>query len=120
MTKLSIQIGVVLALLGIGSYIFSGRVSLTALIPAFFGIIIWLLGIVGKKESRRKLTMHIAMVIALIGIIGSFMGIVKVISLLFGAELVRPLAAWMQAIMALILIYYLAMGIRSFVIARKK
>jgi len=119
MTKLSMILGIILIVLGTGSYFLSGMVSPTALIPAFFGILLWLLGFLGKNENRRKLMMHIAMVVALIGIIGSFAGIIKIVSVLFGAELARPFAAWMQAIMSIILIYYLAMGIRSFIVARK-
>jgi hypothetical protein len=119
MTKTTIILGIVLIVMGVASWLLTGMTSVTALIPAFFGVIFLLLGLIAKRESRRKLSMHISIGIALLGFLGSFTGIIKVVTLLTGGEVVRPVASSMQALMALILLVYLIMGIKSFVDARK-
>jgi multisubunit Na+/H+ antiporter MnhF subunit len=64
--------------------------------------------------------MHIAMVIGLLGLIGTFPGLIKFFPLLTGAEIARPAAVITQTIMAILCIYYLVSGIKSFIDARKK
>lgn len=120
MSKLSISIGILMIILGAGSFILTGAASATALIPAFFGIAFIGLGIMGiKKESMRKHVMHAALLLAILGIGGSFGGLVNVLGFLAGNELERPNAAYAQAVMALICIYFVIAGIRSFINARK-
>lgn len=121
MSKLSIYIGIILILLGVISYIVTGAASATALIPSFFGIVFAGLGILGtKKESMRKHSMHAALLLAILGLGGSFTGLMNVFAVLGGAELERPAAAYGQAIMALVCIFFIVAGIRSFIEARKK
>ena len=64
-------VGLLLAVLGIVSYVGTGRTSVTALIPAFFGVAFVLLAWVGRNEAARKHAMHAAMVVALVGIAGT-------------------------------------------------
>jgi len=107
-------------ILGAGSFILTGAASATALIPAFFGIAFVGLGILGiKKESMRKHVMHAALLLAILGIGGSFGGLINVLGVLGGNELERPNAAYAQAIMAIICIYFVIAGVRSFIDARK-
>jgi hypothetical protein len=93
---------------------------MTALIPAGFGIIIGILGILSKKENIHKHMIHGALLIALLGLIGSFSGIFKTFDLLRNIAVERPTAAIAQAIMALICLIYLIAGIQSFIIARRQ
>ncbi len=44
MANVTIGLGIVLLALGLGSYFGSGRTSVTALIPAFFGLPLLVLG----------------------------------------------------------------------------
>lgn len=118
MSSISIVVGILLIILGIGGYFGTGNVSITALIPAFFGIVILTLGLLAKKEKLRKHVMHVALLIALLGLIGSFSGIPKSISLMAGNEITRPSAAIAQALMAIICLVYLILGIQSFIKAR--
>ena len=120
MTKLTIITGILLITLGIVGYCGSGAQSITALIPAGFGIIIGILGILSKKEKIRKHMMHGALLVAMLGLIGSFSGILKTIDLLRNIAVERPTAAIAQAIMALICLVYLIAGIQSFVSARRQ
>lgn len=118
--KLSINIGILLALLGILSYILTDFASFTALIPAFFGIMFTVLGYVGKKSERtRKHAMHAALLLALLGLGGSFSGLIALIGALFGTVPERMTAAISQAIMAVLCIIFLVAGIKSFLDARK-
>jgi hypothetical protein len=120
MVRTTIGLGIILIVLGFVGFFTTGMQSVTALIPTFFGIVFLILGILARKESARKMLMHIAMVIGLLGLIGSFPGLIKLFPLLIGAEVARPAAVIAQSIMALVLIYYLAMGIKTFIDARKK
>jgi len=107
-------------ILGAGSFLLTGAASATALIPAFVGIAFVGLGILGiKKESMRKHVMHAALLLAILGIGGSFGGLINVLGVLGGNELERPNAAYAQAIMAIICIYFVIAGVRSFISARK-
>ena len=120
MTKLSIYIGIALIILGIASYTITGAASATALIPAFFGLAFVGLGILGdKSESMRKHSMHAAILLAILGLGGSFTGLINVFGVLGGQVLEQPVAAYAQAIMALICIFFIIAGIRSFLEARK-
>lgn len=121
MSKLSTTIGILLIILGIASYVLTGAASVTALIPAFFGIAFVGLGILGtKKESMRKHVMHAALLLAILGIGGSFGGLINVFSVLGGAELERPAASIAQAIMAIVCIFFVVAGVQSFIAARKE
>ena len=54
MKIITIGFGVLLILLGVGSYIGTGMTSLTALIPAFFGVAYLYLGLHGTPRARAK------------------------------------------------------------------
>ena len=120
MFKVAIWTGVILTVLGVGGYLFSGGVSPTALIPAAFGIVFIVLGILARKESLRKHVMHVAAVVSLLGIIGSFKGTVAAVILIGGGTVARPQAAIAQAIMAVTCFIFLVLAVRSFVNARLK
>jgi hypothetical protein len=119
MTRTTIGLGIILFVLGLLGFFMTGMQSPTALIPAFFGIVFLILGIIARKESARKMSMHIAMIIALLGLIGTFSGLINFFVLITGGEIARPAAVISQAIMAFLLIYYLILGIRSFIDARR-
>jgi hypothetical protein len=105
-------VGLLLAVIGIGSYIGTGRTSVTALIPAFFGAAFLLLAYVARNEAARKHAMHVAMLVALVGIAGTA-------SRLIGAtDFTRP-ATLAQLVTVLLLGWYLGKGIKSFRDARR-
>lgn len=119
MAKFTRIIGVTLIFLGIISYIGTGMVSITALIPTFFGIVFLILGLAARKESLYKHLMHGAAVLALLGLFGSASGLFAVFSMLGGSSVERPDAAISQAIMAVLCIIFLVAAVRSFIAARK-
>ncbi len=121
MPKLSISVGIILIVLGLTSYVATGAASATALIPSFFGIVFALLGLLGQKsEGMRKHAMHAALLLAILGLGGSFGGLISMIGAIGGEMPDRPAAAIGQSFMAVVCIAFLAAGIKSFINARKE
>ncbi len=119
MANTTIWIGVLLVLLGIGGYFGVASHSPTALIPAGFGVVLAALGFVARDAGRRKLVMHIAVTVGLLGFLGSVTGIVKVARMLAGQPVERPVAAIAQAIMAALTGVFVGLCVKSFIDARR-
>jgi hypothetical protein len=119
MAQLSQVVGLLLMVVGVAGYFASGVASPTALIPAAFGLVIWGVGYLAKRDIRRQAAMHVAMIVALLGIAGSIRGLASLPVLLTGGDVARPLAVVSQSVMAVVLIVYLAKGIQSFRAARR-
>lgn len=119
MPALTIAFGAVLIALGVAGYFLTGRQSVTALIPAFAGVLFLVLGIVAQKPGARKHAMHVAAALALLGFLGTITGVIKVIRMLGGEEIARPAAARSQAIMAVLCLLFLVLCVRSFIAARR-
>lgn len=120
MVVLSIALGAILTILGVLGYALSGAESVTALIPAFFGVPILLLGLIARKESLRKHMMHVITVLAVIGFAGSVRGLSSLVQLLGGEQVARPLATVMQSIMAILTLGFVILAVKSFIDARRQ
>ncbi len=71
MPKLATYEGAFLVLWGIGAYFASGQASITAMIPAFMGTPLLLLGVLSERMPHmRHHLMHAAMVVALVMVAG--------------------------------------------------
>ncbi len=118
MAPVTIVFGIVLIVLGAGSYVGTGSAHPTSLIPAAFGGLLLLLGLIALKESLRKHAMHFAAMIGLLGFLGgAIMGVPKLPALLAGtAE--RPTAVIEQLALAVICLAFVALCVRSFIAAR--
>ena len=118
MPSTSIVSGVLLILIGIAGYLFSiadGNTSLTALIPAAFGILLVIFGFVARtNENLRKHLMHAAVVVALLGFLIP-MG--RILSKL--GDIKVSLAVMSQVSMALVCLLFVILGVRSFIQARR-
>lgn len=119
MGKMMIGIAVALIVLGLGAYVGTGAVSVTALIPAFFGIALAGLGALGLKDRFRLPSAYGGIVLSVVGLLGSVSGIPKVIAYLGGEEVPRPAASIAQSIMAVILLV-LIVSLVKFVIAERR
>ena len=107
--------GLLLIVLGVASYVTTGRTSITAMIPAFFGAALVVCALVARNEAVRKHAMHAAVAIGLIGAIASLArGIPAAIS----GDAGRP-AVVSQLAMGVLLLVYVALGVQSFIAARK-
>lgn len=119
MAMITIGLGLLLIALGLGGYFGTGRESVTALIPAFFGLPMLLLGLAALKEQVRKTAIHIAVAIGLLGFAGTVNGLMKLPVLLSGGELARPAAVAIQASMAIVCLLFVVLCVWSFTKARR-
>ncbi len=95
--------------------------SLTALIPAGFGVLLLICGGLGLKPERRKLAMHLAAGVAMLGVVlggGRFAS--KIPSLFNGDPEINRRAVLFTGILAIICLVYLILSVRSFIAARKR
>ena len=115
----TIGFGVLLTLIGVGGYVMSGMVSWTALIPAFLGVPMALLGGLATKESLLKHAMHGAAMVGLLGLLGTASGLFKFFRMLGGAEVARPEAVKVQALVAVLCAVFIGLCVNSFIQARK-
>ncbi len=118
MPATTIALGAALIVLGLGGYVLTGTASLTALIPAAFGILFVLAGVLARNDRMRMHGMHAAVLIALLGFLGSVRGLLG-LAKLFDGTAVRPAAIVSQTIMALLTLGYIVVAVRSFIQARK-
>ncbi len=119
MPHTAIKFGRVLILIGIIGYalgFYNGYASLTALIPAAFGIVLLILGYAARaKENLRKHLMHVAV---LIGLIGFLVPAYRLISKF--SELTLSTAVTAQIVMALTCLLFVIACVKSFMDARAK
>ncbi|MGD0481620.1 MAG: hypothetical protein ABSA42_15710 [Terracidiphilus sp.] len=122
MAKVTYVFGVLLILVGLVGYFGTGSLHPTALIPAWFGLALAVGGFlaVSPSEGRRKLFMHINVTVGLVGFIGA------VASALHGYGHARSLgvdpdykAMTAQLTMAVLLLIYVNLCVRSFIQARR-
>ena len=116
MTATTRLVGLILAVLGIVSYLGTGRTSITALIPAFFGVVFLLLAWVARNEAVRRHAMHVAH--------GGGArrhrrhGVALLRASRGTLDFARP-AVLAQIVTVLLLAWYLGKGIKSFRDARR-
>ena len=119
MANTTLIVGALLIVIGLVGYFGTETESMTALIPAGFGIALGLLGLLARAESRRKHAMHAAAVLGIIGFLGSARGLTLLPQLLGDGDVERPLAVWAQYTMAVLCLLFVALCVRSFIAARK-
>ena len=88
------------------------------MIPAVIGIVLVVMGLLARKASLRMHAMHGAALAGLIGFAGSVGGIPPFVRMLAGQTINRPAAAIARSIMAVLCLAFVALNVRSFVVAR--
>ena len=111
--------GAVLIVIGVVGYAITGGASRTALLPTVLGLPILGLGVWAGDQARRRTAIHVALVFALLGFLGTLMNVVQLPAVLSGGEVARPTAVVVSSITALVCAIYLALGVRSFLTARR-
>ena len=122
MAKLTIVVGFLLIVLGVAVFIATGSHAPTALIPAYFGILLGILGVLANTEDskRRMLFMHIAVTVGLIGFVfPGWRGMGDLITQMHGQVVLRPAAMKEELAMAAICLVYVLLCVRSFISARR-
>lgn len=125
MPAITIIIGVILLLIGIGGYSFGvveaaktgGHASPTALIPSIIGLITIVCGGIATSVIYRKHAMHAAVAVALLGFLAVAARLIP--NLISGNIKTGPAFA-SQILTAIFLLILIAAGVASFIQARKK
>jgi uncharacterized membrane protein (UPF0136 family) len=119
MASVTIRFSILLLLVGLLFFFLTGASHPTALIPAFFGAVLFVLGLLARTENgkQRMLVMHIAVTVALLGFLFPaarvILGWVKAHGILLG------MAVREELLMAVICLVYVLLCVRSFIAARK-
>lgn len=120
MVRVTLWFGVIMVLFGIVSYIGTGATSLTALIPAFLGVPIALLGIAARNEQRRTMALRAAVALGILGLLGTFSGISGVMSaLILDGKIIPTISLRLQAVMAIGCALFVALYVRNVMMARR-
>ncbi len=120
MPNIALSFSLLFIVLGLSAYFGTGMTSWTALIPAIFGVGLLALALLSRTPARQKLALRASAAWALLGFLGTVGGIAKTIKLFTGGDVARPQAAFVQAIMALVCIAYLALWLRSALLDRTR
>ena len=116
MARITIGIGLLLTGIGLAGY-FPDKPSITALIPAFVGGVLVVLGLLALSDRLRKHSMHLAAMVGLLGFLGAAGSLLR--KPLQGEELTLGKAALAQVGMAVVCLVFVALCVRSFIEARR-
>ena len=118
MPRITVVFSLVYIALGLAGFFLTGAVHATALIPAFIGVVLLVLGLLGSNEKLRMHVMHAALLIGLLALLGTAPSLLK-LPAAFDGTAERPEAVFAQAATAVVSVVYLAVGVRSFLAARR-
>lgn len=117
MPNLTLFFGTCLVLVGVIGYFATGRASITALIPAFVGLLLVVFGALARSPGRRKHMMHAAAAVGLLGFLaaaGRLMG-----ALMRDAD-PKLSTVTSLALMAMLCGIFVVLCVASFVSARRR
>lgn len=113
MSETTAWFGIGLVAMSAVFYFITGNKIPHSLIPAAFGVLFMFLGQMAASGRRRKITMHVAALLGLIGLAGALV-------LLFTGKPSPQLAIEIEkTIMAALMFIFLILCIRSFISARR-
>jgi hypothetical protein len=122
MAKVTLVFAFLLVVLGLAGYLGTGSIHPTALIPTWFGVALGIFGFlaISPSEGRRKLFMHINVTIALLGFLGAGgRAVFGYIHASAAGKSPDPIAIGSQAAMAILMLIYVILCVRSFIAARR-
>ncbi len=121
MAKLTIGFGVLLVLLGILGFVYTGSAHPTALIPCVLGLFFVLFGVMANTENSKKrmLWMHISVTVAFLVFLGTIGADLQTIRFYRGTEYPHPAAILEKAALSLLSLLYVLACVRSFISARR-
>jgi hypothetical protein len=121
MAKITVFFGILLILLGGASFVLTGHTHYTSLIPAAFGILLIVFGRLAEtpETRRRMLFMHIAVTVGLLGFLFTAPALFSAAQLVKGKLLLDHPRIEEKAAMSLLLLIYVLLCVRSFIVARR-
>ena len=118
MPRITVIFSLLYIALGLGGFFLTGAVHKTALIPAAIGAVLLVLGLLAGNEKLRMHVMHAALLIGLLALLGTVSSLFKLPAAIDGTA-ARPGAVFAQAATTVLSVIYLALGVRSFIAARR-
>ena len=118
MPRITVIFSLLYLALGLGGFFLTGAVHKTALIPAAIGVVLLVLGLLAGNEKLRMHVMHAALLIGLLALLCTARSLFK-LPAAFDGTAARPGAVFAQAATAILSVVYLALGVRSFIAARR-
>ncbi|HLB34296.1 MAG: hypothetical protein A3F67_00025 [Verrucomicrobia bacterium RIFCSPHIGHO2_12_FULL_41_10] len=118
MPNLSIIFGLLLNIVGLVGFFGTGSIHYTALIPCILGVLLILSGIVAKCEHLHKHAMHVAVLVSLLGFLGTASSLRKISLFLDSSAILNAPATAAKIITAVLCGLFFILCIRSFVKAR--
>jgi hypothetical protein len=122
LAKVTLVFAVLLVALGLIGFVGTGSQHLTALIPTWFGLALALFGLLAMSpsETRRKLFMHVAVTIGLLGFLGGAVEAIRGYVHAKSAGLAPDAIALASKLtMTGLLLLYVILCVRSFIAARR-
>lgn len=118
MAKVTLVFAALLIALGLGGYLGTGSQHPTALIPTWIGLALGVFGVlaISPSEGRRKLFMHINVTVALLGLIGT---VVEIVRSSLSSKPADAIAMASKYSLAGLLLIYVILCVRSFIAARR-
>ena len=114
MASTTIVFGILLVLLGVVPYLMTRQ--MTALIPAFVGVLLLVCGLIARHDRMRKHAMHLAVVV---GLVGFLLAAGRLGMVLGTGRRPTPLSGTSLGLMALLTGIFVVMCVRSFIAARR-
>jgi hypothetical protein len=125
MARPTLFIAFLLILTGIGGYCLghpdpaTGHVSYTALIPAWVGLALGILGAISFNDKARKHAMHVAAMVGLLAGGGDAFQLIKTLGNTEIAPDVKELKTVSMSLTLVLCVVFLVLCIRSFIAARR-
>ena len=113
MSYISVFTGVILTILGLSTFFFTGSDSPTALIPFFFGVFYILAGYLGQRERFKKIAMYGTVFLSFLGVAGTMRVIPVFINWLKGNAPEGPVAIFAQLTMLVLCGIFLILSVRA-------
>jgi len=117
MPAITIVIAILLILVGGISYLASGNPQPTALIPAYLGVVLLILGALAFKPGLRKHMMHAVVVLSLLGFLAAGQRLATVLGKTAGNDF--SLGVFGTGGMTVLCLILVILCVNSFIAARK-
>ena len=119
MASLAVLVGVALVAVGLGAYVGTGAHTPHAMIPALIGVLLAASGLAARQERYRMHAMHFAVLVALLGAVGTLRGVFQLPDLLTGTGKVPAIAVIEQCVTFILSAAFVVTAVRSFIAARR-
>ena len=106
-------IGVALVVLGVGAWVLTDFASITALIPAFFGILAVGFASVGRETDRERLSVYGIGALGALAVLGSLRAVPEILAMATGGEVGSVVAVASQGTMIVLGVALVAVAARA-------